>query len=72
VYLEISSIPPQNLLNYFPDLERLADKVLWGSDWPGPMVPGMKANVERFLPLPLSDAAKQRILYDNAARLFRL
>ena len=72
VYLEISSIPPQNLLNYFPDLERLADKVLWGSDWPGPMVPGMKANVERFLPLPLSDAAKQRILYDNAARLFHL
>ena len=72
VYLEISSIPPQNLLKYFPDLERLADKVIWGSDWPGPMVPGMKENVDRFLALPLKDETRQKILYDNAARLFKL
>lgn len=72
VYMDISSIPPQNLLRYFPRLEQLADKVLWGSDWPGPSVPGMRANVERFCQLPLSAEAKQRILYDNAAQLFRL
>lgn len=72
LYLDISSIPPQNLLQYFPKLEDFADKVLWGSDWPGPGVPGMKANLDRFCQLPLSAEAKQRILYDNAARLFRL
>ncbi|MFQ5777610.1 MAG: amidohydrolase family protein [Terriglobia bacterium] len=72
VYMDISSIPPQNLLRYFPRLEQLADKVLWGSDWPGPSVPGMRANVERFCQLPLSAEAKRRILYDNAARLFHL
>ena len=72
VYLEISSIPPQNLPKYFPDLERLADKVLWGSDWPGPMVPGMRENADRFLQLPYSDEVKRKILYDNAARLFGL
>lgn len=72
VYLDISSIPPQNLLQYFPKLEDLSEKVLWGSDWPGPGVPGMKANLDRFCQLPLSAEAKQRILYDNAVRLFRL
>ena len=70
VYLEISSIPPQNLLKYFPDLERLADKVIWGSDWPGPMVKGMGENLKRFLELPLTDDSKRKILYDNASRLF--
>ena len=72
VYLEISSIPPQNLLKYFPELERLADKVIWGSDWPGPMVKGMGENLQRFLELPLADDSKRKILYDNASRLFRL
>ncbi|MFQ5817209.1 MAG: amidohydrolase family protein [Terriglobia bacterium] len=70
VYMDISSIPPQNLLKYFPSLEALAEKVLWGSDWPGPMVPGMRTNLERFCQLPLSEGAKQRILYENALRLF--
>ena len=72
VYLEISSIPPQNLLKYFPDLEKLADKAIWGSDWPGPMVKGMGENLKRFLELPLADDSKQKILYDNASRLFGL
>ena len=70
VYMDISSIPPQKLLEYFPALETLADKVLWGSDWPGPMVPGMRTNLDRFCQLPLSDAAMSKILYENAAGLF--
>ncbi len=70
VFMDISSIPPQKLLEYFPGLETLADKVLWGSDWPGPMVPGMCANLDRFCQLPLSDVAKRKILYENAAGLF--
>jgi hypothetical protein len=69
-YMDISGIPPQNLLKYFPRLEQLADKVLWGSDWPGPGVPGMGSNLAKFLELPLSEDAKRKILYDNAARLF--
>ncbi len=68
--MDISGIPPQNLLKYFPRLEQLADKVLWGSDWPGPGVPGMGSNLEKFCQLPLSAEAKRKILYDNAARLF--
>ncbi len=69
VFLEISSIPPRRLLDYFPRLEELADKTLYGSDWPGPMVPGMASNVRDFLALPLSPQAQRKILRSNALRL---
>lgn len=71
-HMDISSIPPQNLLKYFPKLEDLADKVLFGSDWPAPGVPGMRANADKVAQLPLSDEAKRKILCENAARLYPL
>jgi predicted TIM-barrel fold metal-dependent hydrolase len=71
VYLELSGIPPAKLLEYFPRLEELADKSIWGTDWPSPGIVSMRRNVEQFTALPLSDAAKRKILYDNAARIFR-
>jgi hypothetical protein len=70
MHMDISGIPPQKLMEYFPRLEEIADKVLWGTDWPGPGVPEIRGNLDRFRALPISDAAKQKILYDNAARLF--
>lgn len=71
VFLELSGIPPAKLLEYFPRLEEIADKAVWGTDWPSPGVVSMRKNVEQFLALPLPDAAKRKILYDNAARIFR-
>ena len=70
MYMDISGIPPQKLLEYFPRIEDIADKVLWGTDWPGPGVPEIKGNIEKFCALPIAAAAKKKILYDNAARLF--
>jgi len=70
MYMDISGIPPQKLLEYFPRLEEIADKVLFGTDWPGPGVPDIRGNIEKFLAVPISDAARRKILYDNAARLF--
>lgn len=70
VYMEIAGLPPKRLIEYFPDLERVSDKVLFGSDWPS--VPTMKGNVEAIRALPLSDTAKERILGGNAARLLGL
>jgi predicted TIM-barrel fold metal-dependent hydrolase len=70
MYMDISSIPPQKLLEYFPRLEEIADKVLFGTDWPGPSVPNIRGNIEKFLALPISTTAQRKILYDNAARLF--
>lgn len=70
IYLEISSIPPQKLLEYFPRLEIIADKTLFGSDWPGPMVPGIRENIEAFAQLPISAEAKRKILRETALKLF--
>ena len=71
VYFDIASIPPKRLLHYFPRLEEIADKTLFGSDWPGPGVPGIAANLKAFRGLKLSAAAKRKILSENAAKLFR-
>lgn len=70
VYFDISGIPPKSLLEYFPKLESVADKTLFGSDWPGPMVPGMRKNADAVAALPLSEESKKKILFDNANRLF--
>jgi predicted TIM-barrel fold metal-dependent hydrolase len=71
VYLELSGIPPSKLLEYFPRLEEIAHKTIWGTDWPSPGIKSMRANAEAFLALPLSDGAKQAILHGNSTRLWR-
>jgi uncharacterized protein len=72
MYMDISGIPPQKLLEYFPRIEEIAGKVLWGTDWPSPGVNEMKINVEKFQALPIREEVKRKILYDNAAQLFPL
>lgn len=69
-YMDISSIPPKRLLEYFPRIEEIADKVLFGTDWPGFGVNDMRAGIEAFLALPIAEPAKRKILYENAVRLF--
>ncbi len=71
VHLELSGIPPSKLLEYFPRLEEIADKAVWGTDWPSPGVTSMRKNVDQFLALPLGDEAKRKILYGNADGIFR-
>jgi hypothetical protein len=67
VYLEVSGLPGKKLLEYFPDLERLADKVVYGSDWPGN--PHLRRNVEAIQSLSLKDETKEKILWRNAATI---
>ena len=67
VYLEVSGLPGKKLLEYFPELERLADKVVYGSDWPGN--PHLRRNVDAILALSLKDETKEKILWRNAARI---
>lgn len=70
VYLEVSSIPPAKLLAYFPDLERVADRTLFGSDWPGPGVRDLGENLASFRALPLSPETQRAILEENPLRVF--
>jgi predicted TIM-barrel fold metal-dependent hydrolase len=60
--LDISSIPPVHLLQYFPRLTEIAHKTLFGSDWPGPGVRDIKDALDSFRALPLSAERKQLIL----------
>jgi hypothetical protein len=52
-----------------PELEGLSGQILFGSDFPAIPYPLTHA-IESVLNLPVSDAAKRRILQGNAARLF--
>jgi len=70
VWLDVSGIPPARLLEYFPRLAEVADRVLWGTDWPSPGVKDMRANIDQFLALPLHDSHKRAILETNALALF--
>ena len=75
VWLEVSGLPPQRLGDYYgTSLRRLADKMIFGTDWPG--VPGVDRNA-RALEKVLLDAgctADQVAAAwgGNAARVFGL
>jgi len=71
VWIDLSSIPPNAVLRYFPRLAELPGKFLFGSDWPAPGVPGIGENLAGFRGLHLSAAVRKAILGDNAAKLIR-
>jgi len=70
LFLEISGLPPKNLLAYFPDLEKNIDKIVYGSDWPGIRTIG--CNIEPICRLPLAAESLEKIFYGNAARILKL
>ena len=70
VYLDISGIPPKTLLKYFPRLEEIAHKTLFGTDWPGPGVPEIANNLAEFRALPIGEPAKQQILGKTAMEIW--
>lgn len=72
LWADCSGIPPKTLLEYFPRLEEVSEKVVFGTDWPSPGVKDIAANLEAFRALCLPDEARENILYNNAARLFHI
>jgi predicted TIM-barrel fold metal-dependent hydrolase len=75
VWLEVSGLPPQRLASYYGSaLPRLADKMIFGTDWPG--VPSVQQNA-RVLEKTLLDAGctddqVSAALGGNAATVFDL
>ncbi len=70
IYLDTSSIPPKRLLEWFPQIEKIADRVLFGSDWPGPGIPGIREELDGMRNLPLSDLFKEKFFVSNARHIF--
>jgi uncharacterized protein len=70
VYLDISGIPPKSLLEYFPRLEQIARKTLFGTDFPSPGVPDIKPNLDAIRALPLKPESIDRIISKNALEIW--
>jgi predicted TIM-barrel fold metal-dependent hydrolase len=70
VYLELSGIPPKRLLTYFPRLQEIAHKTMFGTDWPSPGVVDVKQNLEDFKALPISEETRAKILSGTAASIW--
>lgn len=72
VFLDISGIPPLKLLEYFPRLEEIGGKVMFGTDWPSPGVKSIRRNLDDFDTLPLTDSTKEAVRHRTARRVFGL
>jgi uncharacterized protein len=70
VWMELSGLPARRIAALFPELERVRDRVLFGSDWPSS--PAISRLAEEFRGLPFSDELIENALWRNAARLFGL
>ena len=70
VYLETSSVPPSKLLEYFPALEKIQDRVVYGSDWPGPGVRDLGAHLRAVRALSLTPETLEKILEKNPLKVF--
>ncbi|MBI2955004.1 MAG: amidohydrolase [Chloroflexi bacterium] len=70
VYIDVAGLPPLKLLEYFPELERIADRLVFGSDWPA--VPQPKRNIAQIRSLPIAEETKEKMLGKNAARLLAI
>ena len=68
VYIDISGLPPKNLLTYFPSMKKFCHKFLFGTDFPG--VPGIRKNYDALKGLIQDDAVLEQICYKNACDLF--
>jgi len=69
LYIDVAGLPPQSLHRFFPNLEAIAHKLVFGTDWPG--IPGYAHNIAAIRGLPISERAVANILGHNAARILR-
>ena len=68
VYIDVSGLPPKNLLQYFPSMKKFSHKFLFGTDFPG--VPGIIKNYDTIKELIQDNGAMERIGFQNAYDLF--
>jgi len=70
VWLDLAGLPPKNLPTYYArfDLARLAEKMIFGTDWPG--IPGVARNARALTTLGLAGEVLRGVLSGNAAKLF--
>jgi len=70
-YVDTAFMKPEMILTYLPNLAEIADKVLFGSDWPVG-VRSLSGHVQQIRDLGLDDKVLDKIFARNAARLLGL
>jgi predicted TIM-barrel fold metal-dependent hydrolase len=70
VHIDISGIPPHQLLTSFPKMDKFPDRFLFGSDWPN--LPSVADQVRKILELPLKKTTVEGLLWGNGARMLGL
>jgi predicted TIM-barrel fold metal-dependent hydrolase len=70
VWLDLAGLPPKRLPEYYArfGLSRLAERWIFGTDWPG--VPGASRNVAALGDLGLPEGTLRAVLSGNAAKIF--
>ncbi len=68
VYIDVSGLPPKNLLHYFPSMKKFSHKYLFGTDFPG--VPGIKLNFDMLSGIMNDSEALRKIGFDNAYEFY--
>lgn len=71
VYIDVTGLVPGRLREHFPDLDRLATKMVFGTDWPA-MPRSVRYNADVIATLGLPERALDALFFDNAARLLRI
>ncbi|ADY00636.1 amidohydrolase 2 [Vulcanisaeta moutnovskia 768-28] len=71
ILADLSSIPPKRILDYIPRLSEISDKSIYGSDYPGPGVHDIKANLQEFLNISMSKEVIKKIVDDNPRRVLK-
>lgn len=67
VYIDLAGLPPSNYLKYYPEIEKIAGKLVFGSDWP--TAPSRKDNIAAVMGLPIERETREKILGLTAAKL---
>ncbi|BDC18819.1 amidohydrolase family protein [Acidianus sp. HS-5] len=68
VYLEISSIPPKNILKVLPRLKEISDKVIYGSDFPA----FKGQDLAEYALQVYNEVKDEKIMRDNAKRILKI
>lgn len=68
VFIDVSGLPPKNLLQYYPSMKKYKRKFLFGSDFPG--VPGIRKNYEAIRELVKDAEVSECIGFRNAYEIF--
>lgn len=69
-FIDVAGIPPKHLPAVFPKIEKLAERFLFGTDWP--LVPSMAGQIEQILRLPLKAETIEAILWTNGSKILGL